>query len=218
MSKSSLGKGVQRLDCYFETLETEAALTLENFTAWLKYTPLELNAMFEEHRRRRHYQDLLEDGNLDIASLVAALYYFPKLRSVKILQAWSFDGRNAYEDGFNAAFPVRQRSVQNLQTWSNPWFYGDSYDLNPFAASPVGERFFGDIMSALYVSQARIEDLTLGSFSYDSPALASIIQGLASKRLKLYHQIFGTLKHLKILLPGVLHDENEGLISMEYQP
>jgi hypothetical protein len=184
MSKSPyVCERVQRLTCYFADLE--AGRTPEKFAESRgidrKYwTQEEFNDAYEEYCRSCQYQELLEDGNVDIATLAAALPLFRRLRSIQIL-----------------------RDLSDLEEdWSD--LDGSS------TYSQAGQRFFEAITSALSVSELGIEELLLGSFDFDSPSLIGIIQSLAPGRLRLYQQAFGTLKRVQMLLPWIVYDEDIG--------
>jgi hypothetical protein len=79
---------VQRLTCYFEDYETSR--TPEAFAASRgidreRGAVEEFNKVYEKYCRSRQYQDLLEEDNVDIASLGTAIPRFYRLRSIKIL-------------------------------------------------------------------------------------------------------------------------------------
>lgn len=77
---------------------------------------------------------------------------------------------------------------------------------NPFRYSKAGQQSFEIITSALSVSGHRIEELVIGSSFPDGPSLRAVIQNLAPSRSNLYQQVFGSLKKLKILLPGSISE------------
>ena len=111
---------IQRLTCFFEDYETSR--TPEAFAASRgidreRRAVEEFNEVYEKYCRSRQYQDLLEEGNVDIVSLGVALPRFYRLRSIKIL-----------------------RDLSDLE---EDWFPLDS----SFTYSQAGRRFFEAITS-----------------------------------------------------------------------
>jgi hypothetical protein len=77
---------------------------------------------------------------------------------------------------------------------------------SPFTSSRVGHQSFEAITSALAVSGHKIEELVIGSYS--GPSLRGVIQGLALSRSNLSRQVYGSLKRLKVELPGVYYERD----------
>ena len=174
---------VQHLTCYFADFEagrTRTKLAKSRGINRRSWTREEFNDMYEEYCRARQHQELLEDGNLDIASLAAALPRFRRLRSIKILR--------------------------DLNDLDEDWSMLES----SFTYSKAGRRFFDATACALSVSGLGIEELSLGSFDEDSPSLLGVIQNLAPAKLRLYQQAFGSLKRLALKLPWVVYDKSGG--------
>lgn len=139
--------------------------------------------VYETHGLSNQQQEFLAGSSVDVASLATAFNCFRKLRTVRILQ----DLRNTFGD----------------------WFLLDRV----FANSRAGQALFEALTSTLFVTGLGIERLALGSFHGDSPALIGIIQGLDLAKQGLYQKAFRNLKCLEILLPMVVHHEDNGFLQ-----
>lgn len=178
---------VQRLSCYFGNFDSQSALTLERFSQSgiidiKDRTPEQMSDIYQGYRRGCQYQDLLEDINLGLAGLAAAISRFQRLRSIKVSQV------------------LRDSEYNGFSLYRN--------ELNVLAGSPVGSRFFEALISALSVSRLGIESLTLGSCDPCSSFIIGDIQGLAPARSRLYQRAFGNFKRVRILLLYIVDYED----------
>jgi hypothetical protein len=159
---------IRRLTCVFEDFEADptpgqfAASRGYNEDRWETATQEEFDAAYEKYCQGCEYQQLLEDGDIDIKSLITTLPRFCKLRSLRILE----DLTGLLED----------------------WF---GYD-RCFTYSKAGKRFFLALTTAFSVSRLGIAELVVGSFSGDLPSLIGIVQGFVPAKLRLYQKALGT--------------------------
>jgi hypothetical protein len=144
-----------------------------------------IDGQSDENRHSGHQpQELLAISSDDVASLAAALRHFQNLHTVRILE----DLNSTFDD----------------------WFLLDRV----FADSRAGQALFEALTSSLFDAGLAIERLVLGSFNGDSPALVGIFQGLDLAKQELYQRAFSKLKCLEILLPMVVHHEDNGFTQM----
>jgi hypothetical protein len=193
LSQSSVANSVRRLSCYFQAFDTVTTEYVDRIFGWGHSDMHKVNKMYElQYLPRNRHQTRLQARGLDIGVLNKAIPSFERLRAVNIMQDFS----DRYGHIFRILDPLLRAN---------------------FAHSPLGQRLFEAIISALSESGISIEVLQLGHIEdnkhfedantlhklnrFYQPPMTSTIQGFTIARRGLYQQAFRRLRRLRIRLP-----------------